>query len=81
MDSGAWRAAVHGVAENWTWLSNWANTHTQACILLSKPDKKNATQETYGNMATVGICLVVQTGVRLNSTERDPNLDEQNKVI
>ena len=23
MDREAWHAAVHGVAENWTWLSNW----------------------------------------------------------
>ena len=23
MDMEAWRAAVHGVAENWTQLSNW----------------------------------------------------------
>ena len=23
MDSEAWRATIHGVAESWTWLSNW----------------------------------------------------------
>ena len=23
MDREAWRAAVHGVAKSWTWLSNW----------------------------------------------------------
>ena len=23
MDREAWRAAVHGVAKNWTWLSDW----------------------------------------------------------
>ena len=23
MDREAWRAAVHGVIKNWTWLSNW----------------------------------------------------------
>ena len=23
MDRKAWRAAVHGVAKSWTWLSNW----------------------------------------------------------
>ena len=32
-------------------------------------------------MATVGIGLVVQTGVRLNGIERDPNLYEQNKIL
>ena len=26
MDREAWRAAVHGVAKSWTWLSNWART-------------------------------------------------------
>ena len=25
-DRWAWRAAVHGVAKNWTWLSNWTTT-------------------------------------------------------
>ena len=23
MDREAWRAAIHGVAKNWTWLSDW----------------------------------------------------------
>ena len=27
IDSGAWRAAVHGVAKGQTWLSAWAHTH------------------------------------------------------
>ena len=26
MDRKAWRAAVHGVAKSWTWLSDWATT-------------------------------------------------------
>ena len=25
-DRGAWRAAVHGVTKNWTWLSDWTIT-------------------------------------------------------
>ena len=25
-DSEAWHAAVHGVAKNWTWLTNWTTT-------------------------------------------------------
>ena len=27
MDREAWRAAVHGVAESWTWLSKWNHQH------------------------------------------------------
>ena len=23
MDREAWRAAIHGVAKSWTWLSDW----------------------------------------------------------
>ena len=23
MDREAWRAAVHGIAKSWAWLSNW----------------------------------------------------------
>ena len=26
MDGGAWKAAVHGVAEGWTWLSDFTFT-------------------------------------------------------
>ena len=29
MDREAWRAAVHGVAKSWTWLSNWTDWETQ----------------------------------------------------
>ena len=25
MDREAWRAAIHGVAKNWTWLSDWTD--------------------------------------------------------
>ena len=31
MDRKALHAAVHGVAKNWTRLSNWAHTHTHMC--------------------------------------------------
>ena len=34
MDREAWHAAVHGVAKNWTWLSNWTNKHTSMCICM-----------------------------------------------
>ena len=27
MDRGVWRAAVHRVPKNWTWLSNWAQAN------------------------------------------------------
>ena len=30
MDREAWRAAVHGVTESRTWLSNWTDTDTEA---------------------------------------------------
>ena len=29
MDRGAWRAAVHGVTKNWTWLNTHTHTHTR----------------------------------------------------
>ena len=28
VDRGAWWATVHGVAKSWTWLSNWAHSHS-----------------------------------------------------
>ena len=42
MDRGAWQATVHGVAESWTWLSNWALTFTHKCA--REHDETNATQ-------------------------------------
>jgi len=44
MDRGAWRAMVHGVAENWTQLM-WLSTHAQCpaakmCTGLSVPWKR-----------------------------------------
>ena len=30
MDREAWCAAVHAVAKNWTWLSDWTDTDTEA---------------------------------------------------
>ena len=38
MDREAWRTAIHGVAKNWTWLSDWTElnwTHHQTSIYLS----------------------------------------------
>ena len=31
MDREAWRAAVHGVAKSWTWLSNWTELRRVSC--------------------------------------------------
>ena len=33
MDREAWRAAVHGVANNWTWLSNWTELKIMPAIV------------------------------------------------
>ena len=33
MDRGAWRAAVHGVTQSWTRLSNLARTHHYYCLV------------------------------------------------
>ena len=32
MDREAWRAAIHGVAKNWTWLSDWTELKVQRII-------------------------------------------------
>ena len=40
IDREAWRAAIHGVAKSWTWLSNWSNliwmvSWYEATVILS----------------------------------------------
>ena len=39
MDREAWRAAVHGVAKSWTWLSDWTVLYlvAQSCLTLCNP--------------------------------------------
>ena len=37
MDRAAWRAAVHGVAKSWTWLSDW----TEHLLQTSNPQNLN----------------------------------------
>ena len=32
MDREAWHAAIHGVAKNWTWLSDWNELNRTECI-------------------------------------------------
>ena len=34
MDREAWHAAVHGVAKNWTRLSNWTKLNSQVALLV-----------------------------------------------
>ena len=34
MDREAWRAAVHGTAKSWSWLSNWTLTKVEAKVIL-----------------------------------------------
>ena len=37
MDREAWRAAIHGVAKSWTWLSDWTELNwTDTCFVLHK---------------------------------------------
>ena len=36
MDREAWRAAVHGVAKSWMWLSNWTEHHLNKRQLVSQ---------------------------------------------
>ena len=35
MDRQAWRAAVHGVAKSWTWLSDWTELSPYFCLCAS----------------------------------------------
>ena len=35
MDREAWRAAVHGVAKSWTWLSDWTELSTHTWFYMS----------------------------------------------
>ena len=35
MDREAWRAAIHGVAKSWTWLSDWTELNWTVNICLS----------------------------------------------
>ena len=38
MDREAWRAAVHGVAKNWTWLSDWTTICLNTCCFFLPVD-------------------------------------------
>ena len=40
MDREAWRAAVHGVAKSWTWLSDWTELSSSGNLSIFKNEKK-----------------------------------------
>ena len=44
MDRGAWRAAVHGVTKNWTWLSDWTKLNSQSIMLWQFQVNSEGTQ-------------------------------------
>ena len=46
MDREAWRAAVHGVANSWTWVSNW----TELMLPYSKYKEENWKGECWANI-------------------------------
>ena len=33
MDGGAWQATVHRITKSWTWLRDWAHTHTHWVVI------------------------------------------------
>ena len=49
MDREAWRAAIHGVAKSWTWLSDWTELNWTDIGLTSKKARislrKNTTEK------------------------------------
>ena len=40
MDREAWRAAIHGVAKSWTWLSDWIELKAKGTV-----DRENVVKE------------------------------------
>ena len=46
MDREAWRAAIHGVAKSWTWLSDWTNWTERKAIALKKTRNLSVSWET-----------------------------------
>ena len=47
---GAWRAAVHGVAKSWTWLSNWITT----IIILRSSQVEEMSMARHGVVGRLG---------------------------
>ena len=44
VDKGAWQATVYGVTKSWTWLNNWAYTHTLG-EAYEREDETGATEK------------------------------------
>ena len=44
MDGEAWRAAIHGVAKSWTWLSDWTGLNLFQTAYKNRLQLLNATQ-------------------------------------
>ena len=50
MDREAWRAAIHGVAKSWTWLSNWTELNwTRVYSIQQNSKNKKWVKEGEGN--------------------------------
>ena len=53
MDREVWRAAIHGVAKSWTWLSDWTELDwteetlkaSQVALVVKNPPAVQETQE------------------------------------
>ena len=76
IDRGAWWATVHGVTENWTWLSNWACTHKRELLYSSRNSAqcslvtltaRNSKKEGYMYMFSWFTLLAVETNTTLQS--------------
>ena len=70
MDREAWRAAVHGVTQSQTWLSNWTDLEKEKVENLVASYQVNAIQESNGGglnlrMSQWTILRLVTTVVKL----------------
>ena len=78
MDREAWRAAIHGVAKSWTWLSNWTDWlilfHTIFHCGLSQSIKKRSL------FYTVGPCLSILYVIVCICYSQVPNLSLPNST-
>ena len=57
MDREAWRAAIHGLSNSWTWLSDWNELNWGSCVHWNSLDKNtglNCPSILQGNFPTPG---------------------------